>query len=258
MTNLLGQAVDGRVLAVVSPHLDDAALSLGATLAGVVRDGASVLVVTVFAGDPESSAAAGPWDALCGFRTEGEAARARRAEDVRACAILGIDPVWLSFKDESYGPAERPTVEAVDAVLAGADAILLPGLPLTHPDHARVSSWAAHFARSARVGFYAEQPYRVWEVVGALPRAARMRLQARLAFGSARARPLQETALASLGESRAWRAVPASRSDRRQKRRAVRAYASQLPHLGRPIVHQIALWERAFGGEAIAWESTAA
>jgi hypothetical protein len=38
----------------------------------------------------------------------------------------------------------------------------------------------------------------------------------------------------------------------------VRAYASQFPHLGRPIAHQIALWERAFGGEAIAWESTVA
>jgi LmbE family N-acetylglucosaminyl deacetylase len=249
--------LDARVLAVISPHLDDAALSLGAALAAAARGGVSVVVVTVFACDPESSAPSGAWDSLCGFRTEGEAARARRAEDTRACAILGADAVWLPFKDESYAPAERPGADAIDAAVNGADAVLFPGLPLTHPDHAIVSSWAGRFAGSARVGFYVEQPYLIWEVVGALARVRRIGLQARLALDPGRTRLLQEKALASLGGDRAWAPAPASREDRRRKARAVRAYASQFPHLGRPVVHQIALWERSFGGEAVAWPSDA-
>jgi LmbE family N-acetylglucosaminyl deacetylase len=249
--------LDARVLAVVSPHLDDAALSLGASVAAAARSGVSVVVVTVFAGDPESPLPASAWDSRCGFQTEGEAARARRAEDARACTILGVEPVWLPFKDESYGTADRPTAEAIDAAVADADAVLFPGLPLTHPDHALVSSWATRFARSARVGFYIEQPYVIWEVVGARRRASRLRLQAQLAFRSRRARALQEQAIASLGDQLRWDAAPSSSSDRRRKRRAVQEYASQLPHLGRPIVHQIALWERSFGGEGVAWTPAA-
>src|SRR5438067_11728778 len=125
--------LDSRVLAVISPHLDDAALSLGASLAAAARTGVSVVVVTVFAGDPGSTATAGAWDALCGFRTEGEAVRERRSEDERACAILGAQPVWLPFKDESYAPADQPTAQALEVAIAGADTLLFPGLPLTHP-----------------------------------------------------------------------------------------------------------------------------
>ena len=46
-------AADPRLLGrlvVVSPHLDDAVLSLGATLAHAVESGATVEVLTVFAG----------------------------------------------------------------------------------------------------------------------------------------------------------------------------------------------------------------
>jgi LmbE family N-acetylglucosaminyl deacetylase len=249
--------LDARVLAVISPHLDDAALSLGAALAAAARHGVSVIVVNVFAGDPESLAPAGAWDLLCGFQTEGEAARARRAEDARACDILGASPVWLPFKDESYAPAEPPTADAIEAAVASADTVFFPGLPLKHPDHALVSSWANRFARSARVGFYIEQPYVIWEVVGSLRRVPRLRLQAQFALDPRRTRPLQHQAIASLDDRRRWDAAPASASDRKLKRRAVRAYASQFPHLGRPLVYQIALWERSFGGEGIAWASEA-
>jgi LmbE family N-acetylglucosaminyl deacetylase len=250
--------LDARVLAVISPHLDDAALSLGGALAAAARHGVSVVVVTVFAGDPESLAPAGAWDSRCGFQTEGDAARVRRAEDARACDILGARPVWLPFKDESYAMGERPTADAIEAAVANADTVFFPGLPLRHPDHALVSSWAGRFASSARVGFYLEQPYLIWEVVGALRRAPRLRLQARLALASRRARLLQEQAIAAVDDDRrCWGAAPASAADRRLKRRAVRAYASQFPHLGRPLVHQIALWERSFGGEGIAWAAAA-
>src|SRR5204862_73519 len=52
--------------AVVSPHLDDAILSLGAGIMGAGRAADEVSVVTVFAGDPESRAPAARWDARAG------------------------------------------------------------------------------------------------------------------------------------------------------------------------------------------------
>lgn len=47
---------------VVSPHLDDAILSLGATVAGLARNGLAISVVTVFAGDTSSAKPCGGWD----------------------------------------------------------------------------------------------------------------------------------------------------------------------------------------------------
>src|SRR5262249_8239648 len=98
--DVLSKAESERVV-VVSPHLDDAVLSLGAAIACTAR-GRSVEVLHVFGGDPESDAPAGGWDRRGGFRTEGEATRARREEDRRACAVLGASPAWLSFGDADY------------------------------------------------------------------------------------------------------------------------------------------------------------
>ena len=91
----------GRVV-VISPHLDDAALSCGATIARITSAGGEVSVLTVLAGDPEDTSAAGCWDAACGFETAGEAARKRRLEDSRGCEIVGAEPEWLPFPDEQY------------------------------------------------------------------------------------------------------------------------------------------------------------
>jgi LmbE family N-acetylglucosaminyl deacetylase len=154
--------LEGRIV-VVSPHLDDAVLSLGATMWTATRRGARIELLTVFGCDPESEATAGGWDRRGGFRTEGESARARREEDRLACAILGVRPVWLPFGSvdyERHGADEDVVGSILDAV-EGADVVLLPGSPLTHPDHL----W---FGRAlvgertlspGRVAWYAEQPY---------------------------------------------------------------------------------------------------
>src|SRR5262245_42184425 len=89
------ESLPGDTVTVLSPHLDDAALSLGATLARATASGANVSVVTPFAGPTTSEAPAGWWDRACGFKTEGEAARRRRDEDMAACSIIGARPVWL-------------------------------------------------------------------------------------------------------------------------------------------------------------------
>ncbi|MEX2556632.1 MAG: PIG-L family deacetylase [Actinomycetota bacterium] len=150
-------------IVVLSPHLDDAVLSLGAAIASWARDGARVEILTVFACDPDSDAPSRGWDRRGGFATEGEAARARREEDRRACAILGAVPVWLPFGSVDYERHgdEASVREAVRVAADGADELLAPGYPLSHPDH----EWLARVLddRGAlgceRLGLYAEQPY---------------------------------------------------------------------------------------------------
>jgi LmbE family N-acetylglucosaminyl deacetylase len=87
----------------LSPHLDDAALSCGGTIARLAAAEEPVLVVTVFAGDPDL-------DRLSPFARETHVAwgdpaapyAARRAEDRAAMARLGATPLHLGFRDAIY------------------------------------------------------------------------------------------------------------------------------------------------------------
>jgi LmbE family N-acetylglucosaminyl deacetylase len=215
----------GRVV-VVSPHLDDAVFSLGSTIATAARTGATVRVLTVFAGDPKSETPAGGWDAATGFRTHGEAARARRDEDGIACAVLGAVPDWLPFPDAQY--SGRPSDEVLSAALAAAfedaDSVLVPGFPLAHPDHVWLNELVLRrrLPRRARLGLYVEQPY-AWR--GKQP-------------------PPPPTP---------WVRLRGSRADRASKADAVRAYRSQLPMFGIRPRERLALHEALSGGETLAW-----
>jgi len=233
----------GRVV-VLSPHLDDAVLSLGALIARSVRSGANVEVVTVFAGDPESTAPAGDWDSRSGFRSAGEAARARRDEDRQACRILGATPVWLTFQDDQYGAHADETAVycAIASVAAGADAVLVPGFPLMHSDHALLAELVVRESLpSSRTALYVEWPY----------------AHAALAAGST---PIVPEALRELvpGET-LFAPATAHRRDLVGKWRAVRRYRSQLPLLGRLVARSRPgaaglIWaETRAGGETIAW-----
>ena len=226
---------------IVSPHLDDAVLSIGATIARATRSGHRVEVVTVFAGDPDSVLPAGGWDRRCGFATEGEATTARRLEDQEACRIVGAEPSWLSFSEADYSRTrDRDGVwSALVDRIADADAMLVPGFPLTNPDHAWLSEvLIEHGLPSHRIGLYAEQPYRY------MVRAQRRRLQA----------PAQ---LAALGEKLEWTHGGARARDLLRKRRAILAYGSQLPRLGLTQNHSKKLYGMLLDdlrhGEAIAW-----
>jgi LmbE family N-acetylglucosaminyl deacetylase len=212
-------------IVVVSPHLDDGVLSLGAAMAGWGRDGARVELLTVFACDPDSTARAGGWDARAGHATEGESARARRDEDGRACAHLGATPSWLPFGSVDYDRhgTDEEVRAAVLAEIAGADEVLLPWFPLSHPDHALLADLLSNADLGlARVGEYAEQPYAKRHHDGAPSR---------------------------------FRPVRSRSRDRLAKWRAVREYRSQLPLLG--MVRSIRRGPLAvsLGPETIAWRS---
>lgn len=225
----------GERVVVISPHSDDGTLSLGAAMSAWARAGTRVELLTVLALDPESNGQAGGWDRRGGFGTEAEAARARREEDRHACAILGVEPAWLPFGSVDYDRHgdESSVRSAVISVVDRADAALLPGFPLTHPDH----EWLARTLLAGalpvgRLGFYAEQPY-----------------TRRLATAPEAPPWLGEL----VGASLSFGVLRAGFRDRLAKWRAIRRYRSQLPLLAmrRSLTrgpHTVAL-----GDEAIAW-----
>jgi LmbE family N-acetylglucosaminyl deacetylase len=201
---------------VVSPHLDDGVLSVGAAMHAWASDGARVELLTLLACEPGSGALAGGWDRRGGFATEGESARARRDEDLAACAVLGIAPVWLPYGSVDYERhADDETIlDAAVAAVGAADLVLLPGFPLSHPDHRWLVDALVERDELARLrhAFYAEQPY------------------------------------AARSKERPSGFVPLGRGmgDRVAKWRAIRAYRSQLPLL--------ALGELRRGAHVVAWK----
>ena len=150
----------GARLVVVSPHLDDAVFSLGATLAAAAASGIDVVNVTVFAGVPDSNELPSWWDRQAGFLSHGEAARRRRLEDTAGCRAIGVEPRWLTFRYGKYQEDRSQIWEQLEPILADADAILVPGFPLQHPDHTWTTNlvWEKR-AVLPRIGFYVEQPY---------------------------------------------------------------------------------------------------
>ncbi|MGH3906556.1 MAG: PIG-L deacetylase family protein [Pseudonocardiaceae bacterium] len=114
-----------RVLAV-SPHLDDAALSAGATLADLVAQGADVQVVTLFAGVPDESlsAVARVFHANCGLPENASAFTLRLDEDQAAMDELGARPQHCGFLDAIYRRAPD------GSWLCGHDRAMFDDLPL--------------------------------------------------------------------------------------------------------------------------------
>jgi LmbE family N-acetylglucosaminyl deacetylase len=149
-------------LVVLSPHLDDAIMSVGGTMHLLARLSMSMRIVTLFAGDPRFAGAASWWDAERGTRTAAEAFEARRAEDIAAAAVLGLETVWLPFNDDSYAEKRDPDAiwSALEPHLSDATAVIVPGGPLAHPDHAYTTTLVVErLSPSTPLFFYSEQPY---------------------------------------------------------------------------------------------------
>lgn len=217
----------------LSPHLDDAVMSCGATIHAQVRAGERVLVVTFFAGSP-------PADDLTAFTLElkerwGGAAdpvAVRRSEDLAAMRVLGAHALHLPFYDCVYRQATEtsealyPTVEHIFGDVHPLEADLprellvalsaaVPQLegatiyaPLTaghHVDHILVQRVAFHLPeRGCRVLFYEDYPYA----------GDQERVSAALAFWEPDCRQLVQ--------------VPVSPEALEKKRDAVACYVSQI------------------------------
>jgi LmbE family N-acetylglucosaminyl deacetylase len=240
------QSLSDDTVVVISPHPDDAVLSLGCALASWSCSGYVVEVLTAFAGDPKSDAAAGDWDRQAGFATAGEAARGRGEENEQACNVMGVRSRSLPFKDAQYAGThdEQQVSAAVRDSVSGASAVLLPGFPLRHPDHLWLSRMLlAGGLPCPKVGLLAEQPYR-YIVRRDRPRPAALPDLSPLIAGEPRWRT---------STVRTARYLPS-------RWRAIHCYRSQLPLLGMVAKRETKLslmlaHELTRGGEAIAWLS---
>ncbi|MGW7343850.1 PIG-L deacetylase family protein [Streptomyces sp. NPDC054854] len=120
---------------VLSPHFDDAVLSLAGLLPALPGP---VAVVTVFGGAPAPGAPTSWWDSTCGFASAAQAHRTRRGEDARALDRLGVAQVVLDHPDGPYGDGGEPyLLDAFLEALAPGTRVLAP-LGSNQPDHESV------------------------------------------------------------------------------------------------------------------------
>ncbi|WP_138760905.1 PIG-L deacetylase family protein [Modestobacter altitudinis] len=160
-----------RVLAV-SPHLDDAAFSAGATLAALADAGHEVTVVTCFTRsvpDPTGFALACQLDK--GLTADVDYLALRRAENAAAMAVLGATPVDLDLPEAPHRgytsaadlfagvhPGDDVWREVADR-LAGLDADLwlAPQALGAHVDHLQVLRAVASLDRPTL--WWRDSPY---------------------------------------------------------------------------------------------------
>ena len=248
---------------VLSPHLDDAALSCGGTIHHLARRGERVVVYTAVTAD-EPQPAPGPFAAgmVRGWRfPPGRAMAGRRDEDRAACAALGAEPVYGPFAEAIqrcdpaggplYGsvaalfgppaagdpaaPALPAEVAAQVAALSAATRVLAPLGVGGHVDH-RLLRDAADRLQGVEVLFYEEYPY---------------------------SRQGGDAVAPALGDLARWRhaLVPLAAADLEAKAGAIAAYRSQVPHLFRggaaAVAREVGEQARAIGGERL-WRRVAA
>jgi LmbE family N-acetylglucosaminyl deacetylase len=86
---------------VLSPHLDDAVLSIGATIAREATNGQQVCVMTFFTTGPDPSELPTELRKFADYET-------RKREDEAACAVLGATPRWLGYVERIFREPRLP------------------------------------------------------------------------------------------------------------------------------------------------------
>jgi LmbE family N-acetylglucosaminyl deacetylase len=147
----------------ISAHLDDAALSASASLAG--RD---ATVLTVFAGMPPPEVELASWDELTGATSSARRQAERLAEDAEAMRLLSASGRYLDVLDSQYRVSGRaPDLDRIAESIAGyfdgdSTQAWIPAAIGEHPDHvlARDAALrAAKMAGLAEIVLYADFPY---------------------------------------------------------------------------------------------------
>lgn len=144
---------------ILSPHLDDAALSCWHVLAGP----GEATVLNVFDGTPPDGTPLPWWDTLTGASDPVTRMAERRAEDARARAELGRDAISLGLLDAQYrgGPTSIADLARRLSARVSEDALVYApaGIAGFHADHAAVRDAAIELVRSGRsLRLYADLP----------------------------------------------------------------------------------------------------
>jgi LmbE family N-acetylglucosaminyl deacetylase len=228
---------------VLSPHFDDAVMSLGATINSLRRRGVKVVMLTAFGGDPNRNDLTSYWDAKRGAATKAHAQAMRRDEDNAATAVLTIESVPLQFDDFSYVARRDPDEiwEAMRPHLADADVVLTPGWPLVHPDHRYLSTLVVQRTCPGQVLFYQELPYGA-QPLQVIKRSLRGRRAPTLAH--------------AIGSDLTWRRTLTNADDFAAKRAAVACYEGELQMLGRSAMFA-RLHDRITRREVVGYTGTA-
>ncbi|MEJ7569156.1 MAG: PIG-L family deacetylase [Gaiellaceae bacterium] len=142
---------------VLSPHLDDAALSCWSVLSET-----KATVVNVFAGVP-APGVVGEWDRVVGSTDGASLVAMRRREDRVALHELGCQAVYLDFLESQYrdGDSVEDIVATIRNALGDATEIVVPAGIGGHPDHLQVRAAALRIAAASclPLRLYAELPY---------------------------------------------------------------------------------------------------
>jgi LmbE family N-acetylglucosaminyl deacetylase len=208
---------------VVSPHFDDAALSVAGWIA---RQSREVTIVTVNGGPPPEQATVAEWETRCGFLDPLVAFTVRETEDQRSCAAMGARRVALRYPDNPHSNiADFPVlIDLLDRLPPGVDVLIPVGIE--QPSHRRVRDVALTVLTGTgrRVLAYADLPY-----AAALPSWGSSAAAAELVRHPCGAALRQLRELVRVGEPMALRL-----DDRewRFKHSAVLAHASQLLAIG--------------------------
>lgn len=141
---------------LVSPHLDDAALSCSARiLSGQINE-----VVTIFAGVPPTNTPLSEWDRLTRATSAASRVRERRAEDEAAWASIA-QPFQQLNHVETQHAAPNPRAISADIARAakGYRTVLLPAGIGGHADHCIVRNIGLSVIKNADILLYGELPY---------------------------------------------------------------------------------------------------
>ena len=163
---------------LLSPHLDDVAFSCGGLAARLSDDGWRVVMATVFTASVLPSTG---FALACqldkGLAPEVDYMALRRAEDLAAAALLGVEARWLDLPEaphRGYGSAAalfgelRADDRVGDEVAAGIAALIAELSPTLvaapqgiggHVDHRQTIDAALSVRPAAELLFYRDTPY---------------------------------------------------------------------------------------------------
>jgi len=147
------------VTTILSPHPDDAVLSLWGTLAGP----GDVRVINLFTGSPNGRPELGWWDRMTGADDAASRGRERLAEDEQALGLLGRAAVNLRFLDRQYRDRKHPIgslLEEVTDAVPGDALVMAPAALSSHRDHVQARDVALELQRRGMgVTLYADLPH---------------------------------------------------------------------------------------------------
>jgi LmbE family N-acetylglucosaminyl deacetylase len=208
---------------IISPHFDDAALSLGGLLS---REDRPALVATFFT-DPPETATTTKWDKLAGFTDSSDIKKIRTEENHKAMGLFKAETATYSYMDDEYGRDESGeelqsdlaqdiqtliAAHANQTVYIYAPALFTEGL--THPDHEVLHKAFVDVAngfpnKNVKFFFYEDLPYTI-------------------AFNKKSPISLKKNIETESGLSLETVNIPLSQMQVNEKIRAIKSYDSQM------------------------------